>query len=227
MMKIRKYTLAIFASFLLVNEGCTALRGIVSEMPWATAGPEPVRENTADTLSTFNDHPKHSSMITGGKAEDTTVEIDKAIDVAKDVLLPERNTISPIQERLLKIAKSKLGNKYKYASQGPETFDCSGLMSYVFKQEGINLPHGSAAQYSCGRSLKKDEPLKAGDLVFFSGRRISSNDVGHVGMVVDYDRNTREFTFIHAAMTGVEIQKSTAEYYALRYIGARRILADD
>ncbi len=131
------------------------------------------------------------------------------------------------QRRLIKAARAKIGCRYQYAAKGPNTFDCSGFMTYVFGKEGIRLLPGSMSQYTQGRALKKNEPLKPCDLVFFSGRKISGN-VGHVGMVVDYDPATGQFTFIHASCSaGIEIQHSTAEYYAKRYIGARRILDDD
>lgn len=225
-MNKRRCTLTILASFMLIAEGCTALRSIVPEMPWAKTGPVPVKQAPSDTASTFNGHPKHSAIRLDGKEGEVNIGNGKVMEAPKDVMLPARDTLSPLQRRLIETAKTKLGSKYKYASAGPSTFDCSGFMLYVFKQEGIDLPHGSAAQYSKGRAIAKGEPLRTGDLVFWSGRKISAT-VGHVGMVVDYDSKTGEFTFIHAAMTGVEIQKSTAGYYALRYIGARRILADD
>lgn len=48
---------------------------------------------------------------------------------------------------------------------------------------------------------------------------------GKEGMVLDYDKKTGTFTFIHASCSeGIEIQRSSADYYARRYIGARRIL---
>ncbi len=135
--------------------------------------------------------------------------------------------LSRLQKRLIRTAKSKLGCRYSYSGKGPNVFDCSGFMMYVFGKEGIKLSPGSRQQYTEGRPLKKKETLRPCDLVFFSGRKVSST-VGHVGMVLDYDRKTGEFTFIHAAVsTGIEIQKSTAEYYAKRYIGARRVLPDD
>lgn len=134
--------------------------------------------------------------------------------------------VDEIQSELIRIAKSKLGCKYSYAGKGPSTFDCSGFTGYVFRQIGINLAASSREQYSQGRALKKDEPLVPGDLVFFNGRSIGST-VGHVGIVVDYNKKTGVFTFIHAAVsTGVELQKSNSEYYAQRYLGARRILTD-
>ena len=134
-----------------------------------------------------------------------------------------QDTLTETQKGLMETAMEKIGCRYSRAGQGPERFDCSGLMLYVFGKYGITLPHGSAAQYHKGKALENDEPLRPCDLVFFSGSRISSS-VGHVGMVLDYDLEKHEFTFIHAAMTGVEIQKSTADYYVRRYIGARRIL---
>lgn len=136
-------------------------------------------------------------------------------------------TLTDQQRRLIRAAKAKIGCRYQYAAKGPNAFDCSGFMMYVFAKEGIKLVPGSMAQYTMGRALKKNEHLKPCDLVFFSGRKISGN-VGHVGMVVDYDEATGDFTFIHASCScGIEIQHSTADYYARRYIGARRILDDD
>ena len=151
------------------------------------------------------------------------------ITAPRDIAVPpaRRSVVSPIQRRLIDTARSRLGCRYKYASKGPDTFDCSGFMMYVFGSEGIRLNAGSASQYTQGRALEENEPLRPCDLVFFSGSRISGK-VGHVGMVLDYDGRTGIFTFIHASCReGVEVQRSTADYYARRYIGARRILAEE
>lgn len=129
-------------------------------------------------------------------------------------------------DRMLDIARTKIGCRYVYASKGPMTFDCSGFTSYVYKRVGITIPSSSAQQALLGRRLEKDEALRPGDLVFFSGRKISKT-VGHVGIVLDQNPKTGEFSFIHTAITsGVEIQKSTQEYYAPRYLYAVRILPD-
>ena len=129
-------------------------------------------------------------------------------------------------DRLLDIARTKISCRYVYASKGPNTFDCSGFTSYVFGRVGMSLSSSSSQQALQGRRLGKDEPLRPGDLVFFSGRKISKT-VGHVGIVVEQNSQTGEFTFIHAAITaGVEIQKSTQQYYAPRYLFARRVLPD-
>ncbi|MCQ2187342.1 MAG: NlpC/P60 family protein [Bacteroidales bacterium] len=166
-------------------------------------------------------------VITEPEAQPVEVRTETAV-TAPEELEPEEEhaALTPLQRRLIKTAKGKLGSRYQYAAKGPNSFDCSGFTMYVFGKEGIRLVPGSISQYSLGRAVKKHEALHPCDLVFFSGRKVSGT-VGHVGMVIDYDPETGEFTFIHASCSnGVEIQKSSAEYYAKRYIGARRILDD-
>lgn len=160
-------------------------------------------------------------------AQTVEVKVEESVVQAPAVIEEEEQTaLTPLQKRLIKTAKGKTGTRYQYAAKGPNAFDCSGFTMYVFGKEGIRLVPGSISQYSMGRGLKKGEPLHPCDLVFFSGRKVSGT-VGHVGMVLDYDAETGEFTFIHASCSnGVEIQRSSAEYYAKRYIGARRILDD-
>ena len=68
------------------------------------------------------------------------------------------------------------------------------------------------------------EDLQPGDLVFFRGR--SSKVVGHVGMVVEADSDSKNFRFIHASTSrGVVIDEFEKQsYYMNRYVGARRML---
>lgn len=131
--------------------------------------------------------------------------------------------VSGTQAAIIATAKSKIGYQYVYGATGPDTFDCSGLLYYAFKQAGVSIPRNSAAQYSYGKKISRDELMPC-DFIFFSGSKISST-VGHVGMVLSYDKSTDTITFIHASSShGVEIQKSTTDYYAKRYIGIRRML---
>lgn len=166
---------------------------------------------------------------------ETTIKIPAANRVSaeqKDIPSPaemKAHTADPnehLRQEVIGIAQTKIGCPYKYASKGPDSFDCSGFTGWVFRQVDITLSASSASQYSDGRAIPSGEALKPGDLVFFGGRKDMRN-VGHVGIVVDYDRATSTLTFTHAATsTGIEIQKSTAAYYAARYIGARRIIED-
>ena len=42
--------------------------------------------------------------------------------------------------KVVEIAKKKLGCPYVYGAAGPNTFDCSGLVQWVYQQVGISLP---------------------------------------------------------------------------------------
>jgi len=77
-------------------------------------------------------------------------------------------TLSPESiEKMITLAKSKIGSKYEDTKIGPDTFDCSGFVYYVFKEHNISLPRSSLDQSKIeGKSLTKEE-LKRGDLVFF------------------------------------------------------------
>ena len=129
-------------------------------------------------------------------------------------------------DRLIEEAKTHLGKPYHYGGKGPKAFDCAGFARYVYQKFGFTLPGGSAPQYRLGRSVKERTKLQKGDLVFFQGRS-GKGGVGHTGIVTEVDTTTGVFRFIHAATsTGVIYSYSTEEYYAKRYIGARRLLGD-
>lgn len=132
------------------------------------------------------------------------------------------STGASLSDSIINYGKLFLRTPYHYGSSGTSSFDCSGFTSHVYRNFGYNLPHSSASQAQKFDSVKRDE-LKAGDLVYFSGRRGSSR-VGHVGIVVSAKENG-EFEFIHAAVsTGVTISNSAEAYYTRRFIKANRVI---
>jgi cell wall-associated NlpC family hydrolase len=48
-------------------------------------------------------------------------------------------TTPPVSEaqQVIDIATKQLGSKYSFASTGPNTFDCSGLVTFAFRQAGL------------------------------------------------------------------------------------------
>ena len=121
----------------------------------------------------------------------------------------------PVNEKVQKVisvAKAQMGKPYRWGATGPNSFDCSGLMQYAFKNgAGISLPRVSRDQANVGKKVSKAE-LQPGDLVFFAkGGRIH-----HVGMYLGNDQ------YIHAPQTGdvVKISKLSAR----KMIVARRVV---
>jgi cell wall-associated NlpC family hydrolase len=109
------------------------------------------------------------------------------------------------------IALQYIGVPYLWGGSTPAGFDCSGLVSYVFAQLGIQLPHFAADQYTFGVPVPPDQ-LQPGDLVFF-------DNLDHVGIYIGNGQ------FVDAPHTGtfVRIDNLTDPWYATKYVGARRI----
>jgi cell wall-associated NlpC family hydrolase len=86
-------------------------------------------------------------------------------------------TGSGVGVEALRAAMTKLGQPYKWGAEGPSRFDCSGLVSWAFKQVGVTLPRSSRQQAHVGTPVSRSE-LRPGDLVFFY------QPVSHVGIYV-------------------------------------------
>jgi NlpC/P60 family/Putative Flp pilus-assembly TadE/G-like len=86
------------------------------------------------------------------------------------------------------LAMTHLGQRYVWGAEGPTTFDCSGLVYYVYAQCGVGLPRSTYDQVKVGRAVTPSE-LMPGDLIFFTRN-------SHVGMYVGSG------SFIHAPHTG-------------------------
>lgn len=114
-----------------------------------------------------------------------------------------------------------------WGAVGPRNFDCSGFTSYVFRNQGIELPRTSRMQYTQGEKVDRSD-LRPGDLMFFSSPRTRKGVVGHVGMVVSVDEESGSVTFIHASTSkGITYQKfPDGGYYSRNYIGAKRVIPD-
>jgi cell wall-associated NlpC family hydrolase len=106
------------------------------------------------------------------------------------------------------LAMQELGKPYVWGAAGPSTFDCSGLVAYVYAKIGVSLPHNAAAQYGYGSPVSYGD-LQPGDLVFFSG-------LGHVGIYIGGGQ------FIHAPHTGDVVKISNLADHG-GYVGARRL----
>lgn len=115
------------------------------------------------------------------------------------------------RSKLMTAMGSKLGIPYRYGSEGPNTYDCSGLVWTVFTEAGIPFERSSAARFwNEFPAATEEEKTQFGTLIFF-------NRLGHVGIVID------ENTFYHASSSkGVTFSKLEG-YWAKRVVGYRRI----
>ncbi len=118
--------------------------------------------------------------------------------------------------KVISIAKSKLGTRYVFGSNGPNTFDCSSFVRYVFRKVGISLPRTALAQSRVGDYVSKAN-LKKGDLVFFTNTY--KPGVSHVGIYIGSGK------FIHAwPRSGVKISSLSERYFTVKWWGAKRVI---
>ena len=135
---------------------------------------------------------------------------------------PLKSFFDLASDQLLTNANKYIGRPYRIGSTGPRSFDCSGFTSFVFKTLDITLNRTSRAQYTQGKSVKK-ESVRVGDLVFFRSAH-SGGGVGHVGIVSSVESDG-SFKFIHSSChKGVTFSNINDRYWSKRYKGSRRIM---
>ena len=117
---------------------------------------------------------------------------------------------------VVETAKKYLGAKYVYGASGPNSFDCSGFTSYVFKLHGVSLNRTAKGQYSNGKAVSRAN-LQPGDLVMFGP---SASGINHVGIYIGGGK------IIHAEnpSSGVTTDTINSGYYNKNYVGARRAI---
>ena len=99
--------------------------------------------------------------------------------------LPTVATGNAQVDTVVNFALGQVGKRYVFFTAGPDTFDCSGLVKAAYGQIGRTLIHQSAVQATYGRAVDwKNEPIKAGDLVFTWGSSSPQGVIGHVGIAV-------------------------------------------
>ena len=119
--------------------------------------------------------------------------------------------------QILSGARTMLGQAVVWGGASPvQGFDCSGLVQYVYRQAGINLPRTADLQFLVGRSVSP-AALQPGDLVYFTTYEPGAS---HVGIYIGGDK------FIHTSFSQgiVAIGDMNDSYFVQRYYGAKRVL---
>lgn len=129
---------------------------------------------------------------------------------------------------MLTVLESELGKPYRRGAIGPDKFDCSGLIKYGFSHIGWLLPRRATDIGQLGETITP-ESCSPGDLLFFSGRKLSkkrSKQISHVGCV--YKVEDGKIFMIHSSDQGVNITDITnSKYYQQRLIVAKRLFEAD
>ena len=122
----------------------------------------PVVEQPAPQANTSTDE-STSNSTTATNASATENAADSGRSTSNPAPAPASNAGGAVA-----IAMQYVGRPYVSGAAGPDAFDCSGLVQYVYAQMGISLPRTAQAQGSAGRLVSAAE-AQPGDIVYFGG----------------------------------------------------------
>ena len=99
---------------------------------------------------------------------------------------------SAVGNAIAQKALTRLGCRYWWGANGPNYFDCSGLVYWAYNQAGVSLGRTTAAGYAgSGKAISRSE-LQPGDVITFS----YGSGVAHIGI------NIGGGSFVHASGEG-------------------------
>jgi len=119
-----------------------------------------------------------------------------------------------LMNRLVRHSLGFVGVPYRWSGTTSSGFDCSGFVWRMFSNFGIDIPRMADSQFKRGIPVSRSN-LEPGDLVFFT---TYTYGVSHVGIYIGNNK------FVHSSSSrGVMVNDLDESYYAIRYVGARRL----
>jgi cell wall-associated NlpC family hydrolase len=201
-------TFTAFMVFLLATLMTTL--GVSSWVAAANAA-EPTRE-----IETIVTTPETVGMPTEMKIRAlTSMKNERVRQGRLNRVAEQKHEVRIVRTKIVKTAKAQIGDPYRAGHSGPNAFDCSGFVRYVYKQvTGKTLPHYSKAQYKQARKITKKD-AQPGDLVFFFEK-----GAHHVGIYIGNGK------MIDAPRTGERVRVSpiTGSWWGRSYTGMGRVL---
>ena len=103
------------------------------------------------------------------------------------------------------VVSDQRGDRYAYGADGPNRFDCSGLVYYGFRKAGFkHIPRTSSAQARHMNRISKSG-LRRGDFVFFYSGSARPGNVYHVGVFAGWSHGRR--VIVHAPGSGERVKR--------------------
>jgi hypothetical protein len=120
-------------------------------------------------------------------------------------------------EQALEIAIDQTGKPYEWGGRGPNKFDCSGLITWSYKQavgqeeifrigEEIRDDATMSDLYDYNVKLLPLSEIRPGDIVFITDEE---REVTHGGLFIEWVTEEEEFKFINASSYHEEVAVDT------------------
>lgn len=113
---------------------------------------------------------KAKEDIVKAKAEAKAKKVKKANQIVNTAVKKTKTKSVQASSKaasVVALAKEQVGKPYVWGAEGPDTFDCSGLVQYIYQHAaGVSMPRTTYDQVKVGQTVPLDQ-LQAGDLVFW------------------------------------------------------------
>lgn len=125
-------------------------------------------------------------------ADDLHAQVTSHMSKATDVLTVRRTIVVRDAgefltrnqiHTVLVAAIAELGKPYVWGATGPNSFDCSGLVGWVFAQAGVSMPRVAAQQFMAGAHVPLSD-ARPGDLLFYRTDPTDPTYISHVTLYV-------------------------------------------
>ncbi|MEG0375240.1 MAG: NlpC/P60 family protein [Raoultibacter sp.] len=122
----------------------------------------------------------------------------------------------PSNGTVVDYALSRIGCPYVWGAEGPNAFDCSGLITWAYRQIGIEVPHQTESQFNAAVVRIPVSQAEPGD-VLWVGKGDGVN--GHVGIAIE----AGGVKYVHAPTFGAFVRATddlswSGFTHALRFV---------
>jgi cell wall-associated NlpC family hydrolase len=189
----------------------------------AVAAEQEVAGRYAVVLEQFQRHSTALKTLTS-RNNDQLAAAQRARDAYEESLAASRDVgasvnglqAAPSAQAAVAFALKQLGKPYVWATQGPDTYDCSGLVLASYLSVGIRMPRVANNQYGAGQPVLASQ-LLPGDLLFFSTDPRDWRQIHHVAIYIGHGQ------MVHAPTFGDVVKVSPIWW--TEYFGATRMVA--
>jgi cell wall-associated NlpC family hydrolase len=143
---------------------------------------------------------KQSAVRQWKRAAALGATVPAALSTAVTVSAPAQAAGQEKIHEALEVARDQKPDEYQYGADGPDAFDCSGLIQYSYGKAGISMPRTSDDQADAVKRIARED-MRKGDLMFYYD---SSGDVYHVGIFGGWDGDKHRYV-LHAANEGSDV----------------------
>lgn len=150
----------------------------------------------------INEEPSYEEETNEEPSYEEEEEVTEEPSDEEDTDTAEEPTVSDSSTgaSIAATASNYVGCSYVWGATGPDSFDCSGLVSYVFSSYGISVPRTAADQYYGGTQIDVSTAVSTpGALIFYHG-------LGHVAISLG------DGSVVHASNSNTGVIISDAYY---------------